>query len=119
LSQGLARSGKIGGLNRALQLATGEIFVIADADILPNPDALRELTANFADESVGCVVSQTKMSPSQEGTGESSGLYWRYEARIRQSESDIHSTVAATGHFMALRRKLMQPIPPDVITWPC
>ena len=115
LSQGTARSGKVAGLNRALGPATGEIFVIADADILPSPDALRELVANFADETVGCVLAQTRMKSSAEGTGESGGLYWRYEARIRQSESDIHSTVAATGHFMALRRKLLQPIPMHVI----
>ena len=115
LSQGTTRSGKVGGLNRALGLATGEIFIIADADILAAPDALRELVANFADETVGCVLAQTRMKSSKEGTGESGGLYWRYEARIRQSESDIHSTVAATGHFMALRRKLLQPIPMHVI----
>lgn len=115
LSQGAVRSGKVAGLNRAQQLARGEIYVIADADILPEPDALRELVANFADETVGCVLSQTKMAGSEQGTSESSGLYWRYEARIRQSESDIHSTVAATGHFMALRRKILQPIPTDVI----
>jgi len=113
LSQGTARSGKVGGLNRALQAAIGEIFVIADADILTSPDALRELIANFGDETVGCAMAQTKMASSGEGT--SGGLYWRYEALIRQSESDIHSTVAATGHFMALRRKLLQPIPMDVI----
>ena len=113
LSQGTARSGKVGGLNRALQAATGEIFVIADADILASPDALRELIANLGDETVGCAMAQTKMVSSGEGTG--GGLYWQYEALIRQSESDIHSTVAATGHFMALRRKLLQPIPMDVI----
>jgi cellulose synthase/poly-beta-1,6-N-acetylglucosamine synthase-like glycosyltransferase len=115
LSQGTARTGKVGGLNRALELATGEIFVIADADILPSADALREVVANFADEAVGCVLAETRMKPAGDGTGESGGLYWKYEARIRQSESDIHSTVAATGHFMALRRKLLQPIPLHVI----
>jgi cellulose synthase/poly-beta-1,6-N-acetylglucosamine synthase-like glycosyltransferase len=115
LSQGTARSGKVGGLNRALQLATGEIFVIADADILPDSDALREIVANFADQTVGCVLAQTRMRSSEEGTGQSGRLYWRYEARIRQSESDLHSTVAATGHFMALRRKILQPIPMHVI----
>src|SRR5215211_990165 len=115
LSQGTARSGKVGGLNRALELATGDIFIIADADILPASDALRKLVENFADETIGCVLAETRMRSSEEGTGESGGLYWRYEARIRQSESDIHSTVAATGHFMALRRKLLRPIPMHVI----
>jgi len=115
LSEATSRAGKVGGLNRALQLATGEIFVVADADILPTPGALRELVANFGDDTVGCVIAQTKMVSAGEGTGESSGVYWRYEARIRQSESDLHSTVAATGHFMALRRTLLQPIPTHVI----
>ena len=115
LSQAGTRAGKVGGLNRALELATGDIFVIADADILPAPNALRELVANFADETVGCVLAETHMKSSEDDTSESGGLYWRYEARIRHSESDIHSTVAATGHFMALRRKLLQPIPMHVI----
>ena len=52
LSEAASRSGKVGGLNRALDLATGEIFIVADADILPSPDALRELVANFGDEKV-------------------------------------------------------------------
>ena len=115
LSQAGTRAGKVGGLNRALDLATGDIFIIADADILPAPNALRELVANFADETVGCVLAETHMKSSEDDTSESGGLYWRYEARIRHSESDIHSTVAATGHFMALRRKLLQPIPIHVI----
>jgi cellulose synthase/poly-beta-1,6-N-acetylglucosamine synthase-like glycosyltransferase len=115
LSQGTVRSGKVGGLNRALQLADGELFVIADADILASPDALQQVAANFADETVGCVLAQTRIAPSEEGTAKSGGLYWRYEALIRQSESDIHSTVAATGHFMALRRRLVQPIPAHII----
>ena len=115
LSQAGTRAGKVGGLNRALELATGDIFIIADADILPAPNALRELVANFADETVGCVLAETRMKSSEDDTSESGGLYWRYEARIRHSESDIHSTVAATGHFMALRRKLLQPIPMHVI----
>lgn len=115
LSRAEVRSGKVGGLNRALELASGEVFVIADADILANPAALRRLAENFADETVGCAMAVTHMAPAGEGTGEANGLYWRYEARIRQSESDIHSTVAGTGHFMALRRSLLRPIPPHVI----
>ena len=116
LSEGLTRSGKVGGLNRALSLATGEIYVITDADITLSPNSLRELAANFADKSVGCVVAQTRMMSSAEHeTSESGGLYWRYEALIRQNESDLHSTVAATGHLQGIRRDIMQPIPENVI----
>lgn len=115
LSEG-ARAGKVGALNRALGLATGQIYVITDADTILNQNSLRELLVNFSDEKVGCVVAQTRMmSSNEQETSESGGLYWRYEALIRQKESDLHSTVAATGHLMALRREIMQPIPSNVI----
>lgn len=114
LSEG-ARAGKVGALNRALRLATGQIFVITDADIILSQDSLRELIANFADKNVGCVIAQTRMMVSELETSESGGLYWRYEALIRQSESDLHSTVAATGHLMGLRREIIQPIPANMI----
>ncbi|HNF35798.1 MAG TPA: glycosyltransferase family 2 protein [Anaerolineales bacterium] len=115
LSEG-ARAGKVGALNRALGLATGQIYVITDADTILNQNSLRELLVNFSDEKVGCVVAQTRMmSSNEQETSESGGLYWRYEALIRQKESDLHSTVAATGHLMALRHEIMQPIPSNVI----
>jgi len=115
LSEESARAGKVGALNRALQLATGEIFIITDADIIVSKDSLRELIANFADENVGCVISQTRMLASESEASESGGLYWRYETLLRQSESNLHSTVAATGHMMGLRRKIMRPIPTNII----
>ena len=115
LSESPVRAGKIGGLNRAIPLATGEIFVISDADILANTNTLQELISNFADETVGCVIAQTQMLSSENNSGESGGLYWKYESLIRQSESNLHSTVAATGHFMGLRKNILQPIPQDII----
>jgi len=115
LSESSARVGKIGGLNRALPLATGEFFVISDADTLADPDTLQELIANFSDEEVGCVIAQTHMLSSENKSSESGGLYWKYESLIRQSESHLHSTVAATGHFMGLRKSILNPIPQDII----
>lgn len=115
LSESATRVGKIGGLNRAIPLATGEIFVISDADTLANPDTLQELIANFFDEEVGCVIAQTHMLSADGKSSESGGTYWKYESLIRQSESHLHSTVAATGHFMGIRKNILQPIPNDII----
>ena len=115
LSESPNRVGKIGGLNRAIPLSSGEIFLISDADTLAEPDTLQELIANFSDEEVGCVIAQTHMLSSEKKSGESGGLYWKYESLIRQSESHLHSTVAATGHFMGIRKSILQPIPQDII----
>ena len=115
LSESTSRVGKIGGLNRALLLATGEIFVISDADTLANPNTLQELVVNFSDKEVGCVIAQTRMLTADNKSNESGGLYWKYESLIRQSESHLHSTVAATGHFMGIRTSILRPIPQDII----
>ncbi len=115
LSESASRVGKIGGLNRALLLATGEIFVISDADTLANPNTLQELVINFSDKEVGCVIAQTRMLTADNKSNESGGLYWKYESLIRQSESHLHSTVAATGHFMGIRKSILRPIPQDII----
>ena len=116
LSEVSVRAGKASALNRGLALARGEIFAITDADIMLSQDSLRELIANFADESVGCVVAQTLTKASESAIGQTGGgLYWRYESFLCQNESDLHSTVAATGHLMGLRRKIMPHIPTNVI----
>jgi cellulose synthase/poly-beta-1,6-N-acetylglucosamine synthase-like glycosyltransferase len=43
------------------------------------------------------------------------GLYWRYEKTLRRLESQIASTLGATGAIYAMRRQLWQPLPPDTI----
>jgi biofilm PGA synthesis N-glycosyltransferase PgaC len=43
------------------------------------------------------------------------GLYWRYEKWLRRLESDIWSTLGATGAIYALRRSLWQPLPAGTI----
>ena len=47
--------------------------------------------------------------------GEGVGLYWRYEKWLRRLESDIWSTLGATGAIYALRRSLWQPLPDGTI----
>jgi cellulose synthase/poly-beta-1,6-N-acetylglucosamine synthase-like glycosyltransferase len=48
-------------------------------------------------------------------TGQSIGLYWRYEKWIRKSESRLRSTVGATGALYAIRTHDFHPLPPDTI----
>jgi cellulose synthase/poly-beta-1,6-N-acetylglucosamine synthase-like glycosyltransferase len=47
--------------------------------------------------------------------GDGVGFYWRYEKLIRHSESQLHSSVGATGAIYALRRELFTPIAPSTI----
>lgn len=50
-----AEGGKSGALNAALDLATGEVIVVFDADHAPEPDSVRRLARHFRDPEVGAV----------------------------------------------------------------
>jgi cellulose synthase/poly-beta-1,6-N-acetylglucosamine synthase-like glycosyltransferase len=100
--------GKASALNRAVARAVGEIVVFADVRQTFSPTVLRELAANFADESVGAVTGELLLA----GEGSAGvGLYWRYEKAIRAMESDIHSVVGTTGAIYAIRRELFRELP--------
>ncbi len=49
---------KAGALDAGLKVAKGEIVAIFDADFLPQPDFLRELTPHFFDPKVGMVQAR-------------------------------------------------------------
>jgi len=108
--------GKAVALNRALRRATGEIVVFADVRQTFARNAIRELVANFADESVGAVSGELLLidESAQEATTDV-GLYWRYEKALRSMESEIHSIAGATGAIYAIRRELYQDLPEDTI----
>ncbi len=112
-----ARRGKPAVLNDALLLARGEIVVLADARQQFATDAVRALVAAFADPTVGVVSGELILTRGADTSevGEGVGVYWRYEKLIRWSESRAGSTVRATGAIYAIRRRLFEPIPVDII----
>jgi poly-beta-1,6-N-acetyl-D-glucosamine synthase len=110
------RRGKAEALNSGLAVARGEIVMFADAGQRLERSAVRELVANFADESVGAVSGALVLLDAQAGeANDGVGLYWRYEKRLRAMESDIHSVPGATGAIYAIRRKLFEPLTPGTI----
>lgn len=110
------RHGKPYALNLGVKEAKGEIIVFTDARQRFEANAIKELTANFHDSSVGCVSGElffyenTKSSIKHE-----MGLYWNYEKQIRKLESKINSVAGATGAIYAIRKNLYKPIPSDIL----
>ncbi len=109
----LPRGGKGKALNAALALAKGDIVVFSDANSRLGPEALDVLLGPFSDPEVGGVAGRQRYGdPSQAITGESE--YWAYEDRLKILESSIGSVVSATGALYAVRRHLIEEVPPDV-----
>ena len=109
------RQGKMRALLDALPESKGEILLFSDASGMLPPDAVRELTANFADERVGCVCGYYR-SPAlagREARGEL--LYWDYEFALKRAQSRLCTLLGATGAMYAVRRECFVPPRPDTI----
>lgn len=108
--------GKASGLNDAIARTRGEIVVFTDARQQIEPWAIRLLTENFADPSVGCVSGELMLGDPNHGeSARGMGLYWRIEKGVRELESASGSVVGATGALYAVRRELLPTVPAGTI----
>jgi cellulose synthase/poly-beta-1,6-N-acetylglucosamine synthase-like glycosyltransferase len=111
------RGGKAAALNRALELATGEILFFTDVRQSLEPGSLAHLVANFADPSVGAATGELRfLDPDRAGEQADMELYWRYELWARRRHSRIDSIFSVTGCIYAMRRGLAGPLRPDTLT---
>lgn len=104
------RLGKTSALNLAVPQASGDIVVFSDANAMYEPDAVRELVANFADDTVGYVVGEARYVNTEDGAASSEASYWSYEIAIKTAESRIHSMVGGDGAIYAIRKSLYEPL---------
>jgi biofilm PGA synthesis N-glycosyltransferase PgaC len=124
--------GKASALNAGVAVAKHDVLVLCDARQTFKVDALRELTAPFADPSIAAVTGELLLECEGPETGaatgrqrdtaaddcaiaEGVGMYWRYEKALRRLESRVGSTLGATGAVYALRRAAWRRLPDDTI----
>jgi cellulose synthase/poly-beta-1,6-N-acetylglucosamine synthase-like glycosyltransferase len=112
------RRGKVQMLNRLMKLVTSEIVVFSDANTIYRSDAIRQLVKLFQAKKVGVVIGKLELSvPAQDADACcTESLYWRYENRIKQWESDLGAVPTINGGIFAIRRELFQKLPPNAIT---
>lgn len=108
------RRGKTSALNRAFDIAIGEILVFADANSIYEKSALKELVANFSDESVGYVTGHMVYVGSDGSTvGDGCSQYMKYENFLRRYETLIGSVVGVDGGIDAIRSHLYKKMRDD------
>lgn len=106
------RRGKTYGLNRACEIANGEILIFTDANAMFDTQALRIMVLNFADPKVGLVTGSTNYYARNEDGSMIllMGLYTRFERWIKSLESRVMSCVGADGAVFGLRKALYRPL---------
>jgi cellulose synthase/poly-beta-1,6-N-acetylglucosamine synthase-like glycosyltransferase len=96
--------GKAAALREAIGAAHNEVILFTDARQMIEPVALREIAANFADVSIGCVSGELMLRNGAGGACTALSTYWRFEKTVRAFEASVGSTVGATGALYAVRR---------------
>lgn len=109
------RHGKTYGMNLLSSHARADVLVFTDANVMLDPDCLRDLRRHFDDPQIGCVCGNlTYVNGEASVTAASGSLYWRFEETIKRLEAQTGSTIGADGSIFAVRRSLRRP-PPDHI----
>jgi len=106
------RRGKTAALNMAMEHATGEVLVFADANSMYAPDVLRMLIRNFRDPRVGYVTGRLVYGGSS-GTESGCSAYMTYENALRRAETRLGSIIGVNGGIDAVRRSLYVPMRDD------
>lgn len=118
-----ARRGKTAALNRSRQFLTTPIVVYTDANTMLNPEAVRQIVRRFEDPKVGCVAGEKRVAAAEgakgttgvDGAAATEGVYWKYESKLKELDSRLHTVVGAAGELYAVRRELTEPMPEDTL----
>jgi len=105
--------GKMPALNAGVAAIDSDVVVFSDANSKFRQDALRHLLRHFTDAAVGGVcggLTVTKGRRSWLGRGEA--LFWAYDNAQKRAESALSGAVSAQGSLYAIRRELLEPLPP-------
>ncbi|MBI9015758.1 MAG: glycosyltransferase family 2 protein [Phycisphaerae bacterium] len=112
------RRGKVRMLNLLMGLVHSDLVVFSDANTMYASDSIRKLVSKFNDEKVGCVIGHLELSAQTTDADacKPEGMYWRYENKIKQLESDLGAVPTVNGGIFAIRRELYNVLPEHAVT---
>jgi poly-beta-1,6-N-acetyl-D-glucosamine synthase len=110
------RKGKIAAVHRVMDCVDTDLVVFTDANTFLNADALFHLCKHYADEGIGGVAGEKKVYADEHADATAGeGIYWKYESKLKEWDSELHTVVGAAGELFSIRRSLYQPVPQESI----
>jgi len=101
-----SRSGKAKALNLGLSIASGEMIVTTDADVLWPQDILSKALPYLADPTVGAISGRAVLTnPNESWVTQGEQSYLGLMSSWRLGESKIHSTLRFEGCFSIFRKQ--------------
>ena len=107
------RTGKIGIINHLSKQASGEIFLLTDANVLLAKTTIFELVKHFKNETIGLVDSQMQHNNVKaDGISQQESTYISNEIKIKQAEGNIWGAMMGPfGGCFAIRGGLFEDVP--------
>lgn len=111
------RGGKIAAVNRVMPFVKSPITIFSDANTTLNDDAIRNIARHFSNEEVGLVAGEKRVlsNESDNAAASGEGFYWKYESKLKQWDSELHSVVGAAGELFAVKTDLFEPVNHNII----
>ena len=80
------RKGKYAAIKRAMRVIDTPIVLFSDANTMLNKDAVSRMVIHYADEKVGGVAGEKKISKTENSSpvGQAEGWYWQYESFMKR-----------------------------------
>ena len=109
-------SGKARSVCNALQHSTAEIIISIDSDCIFHPDAIRELTACFAEPRIGSVGGRVGVRNPNDSviTAIQTVIYYSAFQLYKIPENWTRSVCCISGCLFAIRRELLLEIEPAI-----
>ncbi len=110
------RKGKMAAINRAMTRVTSPVVIFSDANTMLNEDCIKIIVTQYNDAKVGGVAGEKKIGDTKnDNIGFGEGLYWRYESKMKQLDSDFNTVVGAAGELFSIKTALFEPQSATVI----
>lgn len=111
------RKGKAAAMQHGLEVNKAPFVIFTDANTMLNTEAITEIMTLFLHEDVGCVSGEKRVAARHEGqvAAEGEGMYWKYESKLKQWDSDLYSAMGAAGELFAVRMSCYKPAPSNAL----
>jgi len=112
------RRGKASVLNDLMRSARNEILIFTDANTEFEKTAVQKLMRGFGSDEIGGICGRLILRETSGNKYESieERKYWEYETFIKKAEGKCGILIGANGGIFAVRRSLLDELPPDAIT---
>lgn len=111
------RRGKVHAMNRGMEFVQTPFVVFTDTNTLLSADSVQNLIRHFQNPKVACVAGEKRVLADDHSSiaAEGENMYWSFESKIKQLESELSSVVGAAGELFALRTDLFHPVKADCL----